>query len=136
MQKAPQTVKTHIRKNDTVQVIAGKGSGSVKANSGDGRGKRGKVLEVDKSRGRAKVQGLKIVFRHLRQSKDPQKPGGGRTEKEAPIALSNLMLVCPKCDEATRVGVRLEKQEREGGKVKSKRIRVCKKCGGDIPERD
>ena len=130
-----ETVKTRIRKNDIVQVVAGRGGGRVRADAGSDRGKRGKVLEVDRARNRAKVQGLKMVFRHLRQSKDPQKPGGGRTEKEAPIALPNLMLVCPRCDEATRVGVRMEKQER-GGKVKTRRVRVCKKCGADIPERD
>ncbi|MDR0361280.1 MAG: 50S ribosomal protein L24 [Planctomycetota bacterium] len=131
-----EMVKTRIRKNDIVQVVSGRGSGKMKADSGQDRGKRGKVLEVDKVKGRAKVQGLKMVFRHLKQSKDPQKPGGGRIEKEAPIALANLMLVCPKCDEPTRIGIRLEKQEREGGKVKTRRIRVCKKCGADILDRD
>ncbi len=131
-----EMVKTRIRKNDIVQIIAGKGNGVIKADSGADRGKRGKVIEIDREKNRAKVQGLKMVYRHLKQSKDPQKPGGGRVEQEAPIALSNLLLVCPKCDEATRVGVRMEKQEREGGKVKTKRIRVCKKCGADIPERD
>lgn len=131
-----EMVKTRIRKNDTVQVISGRGNGTIKADSGQDRGKRGKVIEVDRATNRAKVQGLKMVFRHLKQSKDPQKPGGGRVEKEAPIALSNLQIVCPKCDEATRVGVRVERQEREGGKVKTKRIRVCKKCGADIPNKD
>ena len=131
-----ESVKTRIRKNDIVQVMAGRGSGKVKADSGSDRGKRGKVIEIDRDSNRAKVQGLKMMFRHLKQSKDPQKPGGGRIEKEAPIALANLMLVCPKCDEATRIGIRQDKQEREGGKVKTKRIRVCKKCGADIPDKD
>ncbi|MDR3211955.1 MAG: 50S ribosomal protein L24 [Planctomycetota bacterium] len=131
-----EMVKTRIRKNDIVQIVAGSGSGLVKSDTTADRGKRGKVLEVDRAKNRAKVQGLKMVFRHLRQSKDPQKPGGGRVEKEAFIALPNLMLVCPKCDEATRTGVRLEKQERTGGKIKTQRIRVCKKCGGDIAVRD
>ena len=131
-----EMVKTRIRKNDIVQVVTGSGSGKMQADSGAERGKRGKVIEIDRTSNRAKVQGLKMVFRHLKQSKDPQKPGGGRIEKEAPIALANLRLVCPKCDEATRTGVRLERQEREGGKVKTKRIRVCKKCGADIPNKD
>ncbi len=130
------TVKTRIRKNDTVQVMAGRGSGKVKADSGTDRGQRGKVLEIDRDKNRAKVQGIKMIFRHLKQSRDPQKPGGGRIEKEGSIALSNLMIVCPKCDEATRIGTRLETQEREGGKVKTKRVRVCKKCGADIPAKD
>lgn len=131
-----ETIKTRIRKNDIVQVLAGSEGGKVASDSGSDRGRRGKVLEIDRDKNRAKVQGVKMVFRHLRQSKDPNKPGGGRIEKEAFINLSNLALVCPKCDETTRVGIRSEKQEREGGKVKTKRIRVCKKCGGDILERD
>ena len=131
-----ETVKTRIRKNDIVQVLAGKDSGNVASSSGDERGKRGKVLEIDRTKNRAKVQGIKMIYRHLPQSKDPNKPGGGRIEKEAFVTLSNLALVCPKCDEATRVGIRSEKQEREGGKVKTKRVRVCKKCGADILERD
>lgn len=131
-----ETVKTRIRKNDIVQVMAGADGGMVAADSGSGRGKRGKVLEIDRAKNRAKVQGVKMVFRHLPVSKDPNRPGGGRVEKEAFISLSNLMIVCPKCDAATRVGVRSEKQEREGGQVKTKRVRVCKKCGADIVERD
>ncbi len=130
-----ETTKTRIRKNDIVQVMAGSEGGKVAADSGSERGKRGKVLEIDREKNRAKIQGIKMVFRHLPVSKDPNRPGGGRIEKEAFINLSNLMLVCPKCDKATRTGVRLEKQEREGGKVKTRRIRVCKKCGADITER-
>lgn len=126
-------VKTHIRKNDRVQIMTGRGSGKVAAASGEERGKRGKVLEIDRVSGRAKVQGLRMVFRHQKQSRDPNRPGGGRIEKEAPIALSNLMIVCPKCDEATRIGIRMEEVERDGQK-KTKRIRVCKKCKADIPE--
>ncbi len=131
-----ETVKTRIRKNDIVQVRSGSEGGKIAAASGADRGKRGKVLEIDRAKNRAKIQGVKMIFRHLPQSKDPNRPGGGRVEKEAFIPLSKLMLVCPKCDEATRVGVRSEKQEREGGKVKTRRYRVCKKCGADILERD
>ncbi len=131
-----ETVKTRIRKNDIVQVTSGSEGGKVASDSGADRGKRGKVLEVDRDKNRVKIQGVKMVFRHRPLSKDPNRPGGGRVEKEAFISLSNVQLVCPKCDEATRVGVRSEKQEREGGKVKTRRVRVCKKCGADILERD
>ena len=127
--------KTRIRKNDIVQVIAGRGVGKM-SGSTEERGKRGKVLSVDRDAGRATVQGLKMVFRHQKQSRDPNRPNQGRIEKEAPIAISNLMVVCPKCDAATRMGVRLEAQERAGGSAKTKRIRVCKRCGADIPERE
>ena len=130
-----ESIKTRIRKNDIVQVMAGADGGKAAADAGADRGKRGKVLEIDRTKNKAKVQGVKMVYRHLPQSKDPNKPGGGRIEKEAYISLSNLMLVCPKCDEATRISIRSEKQEREG-KVKTKRIRVCKKCRADIVERD
>ncbi|MCD7897677.1 MAG: 50S ribosomal protein L24 [Planctomycetaceae bacterium] len=128
--------KTRIRKNDIVQVMAGSDGGKVAADSGNDRGKRGKVLEIDREKNRAKVQGVKMIYRHLPVSKDPNKPGGGRIQKEAYVNLSNLAVVCPKCDAATRIGIREDKQERDGGKVKTKRIRVCKKCGGDIAPRD
>ena len=127
--------KTRIRKNDIVQVIAGRGVGK-KSGSSEDRGKRGKVLSVDRDAGRATVQGLKMVFRHQKQSRDPNRPNLGRIEKEAPIAISNLMVVCPKCDAPTRIGVRVESQERAGGSTKTKRIRVCKSCGADLPERE
>lgn len=131
-------VKTRIRKNDLVQVIAGRGAGKVAVKEGGDtaeRGVRGKVLDVDRESGRALVQGAKMVYKHQRSSRDPSRPNAGRIEKEAPVDLSNLMIVCPKCDMPTRVGIRSEKHEREGGKVKERRIRVCKKCGADIPER-
>ncbi|MDR1520963.1 MAG: 50S ribosomal protein L24 [Planctomycetota bacterium] len=131
-----ETVKTRIRKNDIVQVMAGSDGGKVAPADVGERGMRGKVLEIDRAGNRAKVQGVRMIYRHLPRSKDPAKPGGGRIEKEAFVSLSGLMLVCPKCDEATRAGVRLEKQEREGGIVKTRRVRVCKKCGADILERD
>ncbi len=131
-----ETVKTRIRKNDIVQVLAGADGGKVKADAGAERGKRGKVLEIDRANNRAKVQGVKMIYRHLPVSKDPNRPGGGRIEKEAFVNLSNLAVVCPKCDEATRVGIRSEKQEREGGAVKTKRVRVCRKCGADIAARE
>lgn len=130
--------RTRIRTSDLVQVISGVGVGKVSVADGEDvkeRGLRGKVLSLDLIKGRACVQGLKMQFKHQRASRDPNRPNVGRIETEGPIMLSNLMLVCPKCDEATRIGIRIEKQEREGGKVKSRRIRVCKKCGADIPER-
>ena len=129
-----ETVKTRIRKNDIVQVLAGSDGGKIASDSGAERGRRGKVLEIDRAKNRAKVQGVKMIKRHLPVSKDPQRPGGGRVEKEAFVDLSNLAVVCPKCDSATRIGIRMEKQEREGGVVKTKRIRVCKKCGKDLGE--
>ena len=97
-----------IKKNDTVLVITGRE-----------RGKRGRVARVITETNRAVVDGLNIVKRHSR----PRGLGqpGGIIEKEAPLHLSNLMLVCTKCERPVRVGFgRLD----DGSKV-----RICRKCG-------
>ncbi|MBN1285128.1 MAG: 50S ribosomal protein L24 [Anaerolineae bacterium] len=103
-----------IRKGDLVEVITGKDIGV-----------RGQVLRVDPKKGRVVVEGVNIVRKHQR----PQQAGRsqiqpGIIEFEAPIDLSNVMLVCPHTDEPTRVGFRT----REDG-VK---VRVSKKSGQDI----
>ena len=96
-----------IRKGDLVEVIAGKE-----------RGKRGKVLRVDPSRERVYVEKLNMIKRHMRPTR--QHPQGGILEREGPIHLSNVMLVCPKCDRPTRVGTRIQEEEK---------FRYCKRCG-------
>jgi large subunit ribosomal protein L24 len=87
-----------IRRNDTVVVISGKD-----------RGKRGKVLRVDPGKNRVYVEGLNIIKRHQRPRslKDTQRGGkvGGVIEKEGPIHASNVMLIDPKENKPTRVGV-------------------------------
>jgi large subunit ribosomal protein L24 len=99
-----------IRRDDRVQVMSGKDAG-----------KTGKVLRVEPKKNRLYVEGLNIVKRHQRPRslKDTQRGGkvGGVIEKEGPIHLSNVMLVDPKEDKPTRVGI-----DREGGK----RVRVTK----------
>ncbi len=100
-----------IRKNDSVIVIAGRE-----------KGKRGKVHSVIPKEGKLLVEGVNIVKRHM-------KPRGvarqaGIIEKEAPLRISNVMLVCSKCNRPTRVGSVVS----EGG-VKS---RVCRACGETI----
>lgn len=97
-----------IRKNDKVVVRAGKEKGKI-----------GSVLKVDSERGHVIVEKVNIVKRHTR-------PGGanaqgGIVEKEAPIRISNVMLVCTKCAEPSRIG---KKVLEDGSKV-----RFCKKCG-------
>lgn len=69
--------KCHIKKGDSVTVIAGKG-----------KGKKGKVLELDLQSNRAYVEGIKLVKKHMKKTQD--NPQGGIVEKEAPIAVSNL----------------------------------------------
>jgi len=98
----------HVRKGDTVVVIAGKD-----------KGKRGKVIRVIPAEQRVVVEGVNKVKRHMRPN--PQLQQGGIIEKEAPLHSSNVMLVCTKCDRPTRIGRRINA---DGVKV-----RVCKKCG-------
>ena len=88
-----------IRKGDTVQVVGG-----------NDRGKRGKVLRVAKDKQRAVVEGINMMMRHTKPSARDQQ--GGIIEREAPIHISNLMVVCPKTDAPTRI----RKRKLENGK--------------------
>jgi large subunit ribosomal protein L24 len=100
--------KFHIRKNDKVMMIAGKEKGKI-----------GTVLKLIANKQSAIVEKLNMVKRHTRPGGKAAK--GGIVEKEAPIHISNLMLVCGKCAEAVRIG---KKVLEDGSKV-----RFCKKCG-------
>ena len=97
----------HIKKNDTVKVIAGKD-----------KGKSGKVLRVIPKKERAIVEKLNMVKRHLKPSQQSRQ--GGILERGAPIHISNLALICSKCTDPTRVGYRLLDDNRK--------VRFCKKC--------
>jgi len=101
----------HIRANDIVEVIRG-----------DDAGVRGKVLRVDRETGKIVVEGANRVKKHVRKSQ--KNPQGGILSKEAPIAISNVMLVCQACNTATRTGARVLA---DGGKE-----RFCKQCGAGI----
>ncbi len=109
----PERRVLKVRSGDQVQVMAGKD-----------RGKRGRVLRVEPTRERVYVEGLNMVKRHMRpqQVADTQRGQtvGGVIEREGPIHASNVMLIDPKDDRPTRVGV-----ERENGK----RYRVAKRSG-------
>jgi large subunit ribosomal protein L24 len=96
-----------INKEDTVYVIAGKE-----------KGKKGRVLLVDKGKSRVLVERVNVIKKHMKPNKKYAQ--GGIIEKEAPIAISNVMLFCPKCSKPAKVGVSLL----EGGK----KHRMCKKC--------
>jgi large subunit ribosomal protein L24 len=107
-----EPVRIQLKKNDNVKVIAGRD-----------RGKTGRILDVDSATGRILVEKVNVVKRHTK--KNPQKQiAGGIAEKEAPIAVSNVMIVCAKCGPA-RIGHHVT--EAPGGK--SKRTRICRKCG-------
>ena len=87
--------RIRIRKNDLVEVIAGKD-----------KGKRGKVLQVIREKNRVIVQGVNFIKRHTRPN--PQRNiKGGIAEREAPVHVSNVMLVDPENDKLTRIGVKL-----------------------------
>ncbi len=100
--------KVHVRKGDTVKVIRGKDAG-----------KKGKVLEVQPNRNRVTIESVNKVKRHTRPTQGA--PQGGIVEREAPIDASNVLLICGKCNEPTRLGKRFL----ENGK----KARYCKKCG-------
>ncbi len=103
-----QNAKVHIKKNDLVMVTKGKE-----------KGKSGKVLRVIPEKGKAIVEKLNFIKRHAKPSQQMRQ--GGIVEKEAPLTLSNLMVICPKCNQPVRTGKkRLED---------SKSVRTCRKCG-------
>ena len=111
-----------LKKNDIVQVIAG--------DYRDIKDNRGRVLSVDSSRGRVVVEHMNIVKRHTR--KNPQKQiAGGIAEKEAPLDVSNVMIVCPKCDKPVRIAHHIT--EAPGGKTR--RTRICRKCGQTLDKK-
>ncbi len=103
--------KLHVKKDDVVKIIAGKE-----------QGKTGKVLRVFPAKGRVVVESLNVVKRHTRPNQ--LNPEGGIVEKEAPLSVSNVMLVCGSCNEATRTGIRLLD---DGSKT-----RYCKKCNESV----
>jgi large subunit ribosomal protein L24 len=102
----------HVKKNDQVLVLVGKD-----------RGRTGRVLRILPSRGRAVVENVNVIRRHTRPN--PQRNiKGGIVERESPLKISNLMVICRECSKPTRVGYSLLS---DGNKV-----RVCRKCGGTI----
>ena len=103
--------KLHIRKGDTVVVI-----------TGESKGQRGRILEVDRKKKRAIVEGVNMVSKHSKPN--AQNPQGGIIKKEATIHISNLMLVDPASGDGARVGRKLNK--------KNKLIRYSKKSGEEI----
>jgi large subunit ribosomal protein L24 len=103
----------NIKKNDNVLVV-----------SGNDVGKQGKVLKVFTQRSRIIIEGVNIIKRHQRPTQ--KNPQGGIIQKEGSIHTSNVLVVCPKCTNATRVG---RKRVRETDSKVSRVMRVCKNCG-------
>ena len=97
----------HVKKNDLVMIVAGKD-----------KGKSGKVLRVLPEKGRILVENINLIKRHTRPSQSNSE--GGIIEKEAPLAISNVQLLCQSCNQPVRTGI---KALEDGSKV-----RFCKKC--------
>ena len=114
MAKQVEKPRMHVRTGDTVVVTAGK-DGPKKGQSG----KKGKIINVDTKNSRVFVEKVNIVSRHAKPTQ--ASPQGGIMKKEAPIASSNVMIFCSKCDK----GVRIQKEVLSSGK----KIRKCAKCG-------
>ncbi len=102
---------THVRRGDTVGVIAGKE-----------RGKRGKVLRVLRDSGRVVVEHLNMIKRHQRPTQKLRQ--GGIIEREGPLAVSNVLLVCGRCNRPVRVGIKVLNDGRK--------VRACKRCGESV----
>ena len=102
--------KIHVKTGDSVVILSGKD-----------KGKRGKVVSTNVSKGTVLVEGIAVTAHH----KKPRKQGdnGGIIQRETPIRACKVMRVCPKCDKPTRLAHKIS-----GGK----KTTVCKKCGAEI----
>jgi len=96
-----------VKKNDTVLVIAGRE-----------KGKKGRVLSVYPSKARLLIEKINMIKKHMKPTRKYAQ--GGIIEKEAPLHISNIMLICPKCNKPTRIS---NTHLQEG-----RRVRMCKKC--------
>ena len=103
--------KLHIKKGDSVTII-----------TGESKGQKGRVLEVDREKSKAIVEGVNLVSKHTKPNTNA--PQGGIIKKEAPVHVSNLMLVDPTSGKPARIGKRLNE--------KGKLVRYSKKSGEEI----
>ena len=101
----------HVRRGDTVGVITGRE-----------RGKRGKVLRVLTGKGRVLVEHVNMIKKHQRPTQKLRQ--GGIIEREGPLALSNVLVVCARCDKPSRTGIKILADGRK--------VRTCKRCGESI----
>ena len=108
-----------VNKDDQVVVLSGSSR-----NKGKNLDKRYRVLTVDNENGKVTVEGVNVVQKAVRRSR--RNPRGGMLSMEMPVSVSNVQVVCPKCNKPTRVGARFAD---DGAKY-----RVCKKCNGDISQ--
>ena len=100
-----------IKRNDTVKVLTGRD-----------RGKQGQVRQVATESDRVTVHGVNIIKRHMRARSINE--AGGIIEREAPVHISNLRLICPNCGKPTRIGFRVQ--------ANGAKVRFCKQCDQDV----
>jgi large subunit ribosomal protein L24 len=113
MIKNKEELKFSLRKNDTVQVIAGRE-----------KGKTGRILKLDAKSGRVTVEKTNMVLRHTRPT---AQHAGGIVEKELPLHYSNVLMLCPKCNRGVRHGFQITKKSET--QPRQKKVRICKRCG-------
>lgn len=107
-----------IKKGDKVKILTGKD-----------KGKKGKVVQVFNSKNKLSVEGINLLYKNMRPRKEGE--SGQRIQFPAPIAVSNVALICPKCNKITRISYQKNKSEisdSTGKKVKYQKNRVCNKC--------
>jgi len=107
----------HVRTGDEVLVISGKN-----------KGQRGRITRAIPETERVVVENINIVKKHLKARGQRQR--SGIIEFEAPLPVSNVMLICPSCGKASRTGDRIEEGE---GKLSRRKVRFCKACDAAIP---
>lgn len=100
-----------IKKGDQVKII-----------SGNDKGKQGKVFSVLPHQARIVVEGLNMKKKHLKPRQQGKK--GELVKLPASMAIARVMLLCPHCSKATRIGLRINESD--------KKLRICKKCGGEV----
>lgn len=97
---------------------------TVEVTTGDDAGVKAKVKEINHATGKVVVEGVNRVYKHVRKSQ--RNPQGGRLSMEMPVQMSNVAVICSRCNKATRMAARFLK---DGSKE-----RYCKKCGGSTGE--
>jgi large subunit ribosomal protein L24 len=111
-----EPVRIDFKKEDTVKVLTGRD-----------KGKTGRVLQVNRSTGKILVEHVMMIKRHTRPNPAKQVKGG-IAERESPISASNCLIVCPGCNKAVRIAHHVD--HAAGGKTR--RWRVCRKCGQSL----
>src|SRR3974377_113065 len=117
--QAPPPRRIEWKKEDTVRVISGRD-----------KGKSGRVLRVDREQGRILVEHVAMIKRHTRPNPSRQVKGG-IAERESSISVSNVMIVCPGCNKATRIAHHID--QLPGGRTRS--TRICRKCGSTLDKK-